>query len=140
MRAARTALGKSQLEIAELAGVKDRETISQYESGLIVDIAPDVIPRLAMALGMPPQRLSRSPWGARDEGADLKVSSVARSIAYSFDKYPLAIQNQIRDTITKYELMVKQYGREAADALFGPSPVQEPTKAVHQPVRRQNQR
>jgi transcriptional regulator with XRE-family HTH domain len=133
MRAARTALGKSQAEIAELAGVKDRETISQYESGLIVDIAPDVIPRLAMALGMPPQRLSRSPWGARDEGADLKVSNVARQIAYSFDRYPLAIQNQIRDTIAKYEHMVKQHGKDAADALFGPSPTQEPAK---QPLRR----
>lgn len=139
MRAARAALGKSQAEIAELAGVKDRETISQYESGLIVDIAPDVIPRLAMALGMPPQRLSRTPWGARDEGAELKVSSVARQIAYSFDRYPLAIQNQIRETIAKYEFMVKQHGQGAADALFGPSAVQEPTKGVHQPVRRQRQ-
>lgn len=138
MRAARTALGKSQAEIAELAGIKDRETISQYESGLIADIAPDVIPRLAMALGMPPQRLSRTPWGARDEAADLKISSVARSIAYSFDKYPLAIQNQIRETIARYEQMVKQHGKEAADALFGPPPVQEPAKTVQQP-RRQRQ-
>jgi transcriptional regulator with XRE-family HTH domain len=137
MRTARAALGKSQAEIAELAGVKDRETISQYESGLIADIDPAVIPRLAMALGMPPQRLSRTPWGARDEGAELKVSNVARQIAYSFDRYPLAIQNQIRETIAKYELMVKQYGKEAADALFGPTPSQEPAKTV--PMRRQRQ-
>lgn len=137
MRAARTALGKSQAEIAELAGIKDRETISQYESGLIADIAPDVIPRLAMALGMPAQRLSRTPWGAKDEAADLKVSPVARSIAYSFDKYPLAIQNQIRETIAKYELMVKQHGKQAADALFGPAPVQESAKTV--PMKRQHQ-
>lgn len=137
MRAARKALGKSQAAIAELAGVKDRETISQYESGLIVDIDPPVIPRLAMALGMPPQRLSRTPWGAKDEAADLKVSTVARSIAYSFDRYPLAVQNQIRETIAKYEHIVKQNGKEAADALFGPAPIQEPPTV---PVRRQNQR
>lgn len=119
MRAARVALGKSQAEIAELAGVKDRETISQYESGIIADIDPAVIPKLAMALGLPAQRLSRTPWGARDEAADLRVSNVARQIAYTFDQYPLAIQNQIRETIAKYETMVKQHGKDAVDALLG---------------------
>lgn len=121
MRSARMALKKSQAQIAELAGVKDRETISQYESGVIADIDQAVIPRLAMALGLPAQRLSRTPWGARDEASDLRISSVARQIAYSFDQYPLAIQNQIRETITRYETLVKQHGKAAADALFGPA-------------------
>jgi transcriptional regulator with XRE-family HTH domain len=138
MRAARVALGKSQAEIAELAGVRDRETISQYESGLIADIDSGVIPKLATALGMPPQQLSRTPWDARDEAADLRVSSVARQIAYSFDRYPLAIQNQIREAIARYEIMVKQHGKEAADALFGPPP--SPQKAEPPPLKRQAQR
>lgn len=136
MRAARVSLGKSQAEIAELAGVKDRETISQYESGLIADIDPAVIPKLAAALGVPAQQLSRTPWDARDEAADLKVSSVARQIAYSFDRYPLAIQNQIREAIARYEIMVKQHGKEAADALFGPPPSPH-KKAEPPPLKRQ---
>lgn len=140
MRAARVALGKSQAEIAELAGVKDRETISQYESGLIADIDPAVIPKLAAALGMPPQQLSRTPWDARDEAADLRVSSVARQLAYSFDRYPLAIQNQIREAIARYEIMVRQHGKEAADALFGPPPSPHKKAEPPPPLKRQANR
>lgn len=140
MKAARLALGKSQAEIAELAGVKDRETISQYESGIIADIDPAVIPKLAMALGLPAQRLSRTPWSARDEAADLKISNVARQIAYSFDQYPLAIQNQIRETIAKYESMVRLHGKNAVDTILGstaPALHVVPEKAEPKPPKRQ---
>lgn len=120
MKEARRALGKSQAEIASLAGIKDRETISQYESGLIEDIDASLIPKLATALGMPPQQLSRTPWNNRDEGLDLRVSTVARQIAYNFDEYPLIIQNQIRETIAKYESLVKQHGKAAVDRMYEP--------------------
>lgn len=107
MRAARAELGLSQAKVAAYAGVKDRETIAQYESGLIADIDPSVIPKLAIALGMSPQQLSRLPWNGRDDAADLRVSAVAKQIAYQFDHYPLPLQNQIRAAIAAYEAMSK---------------------------------
>lgn len=121
MKAARLALGQSQSRIATLAGVNDRETIAQYESGLIENIDPKTIPKLAMALGMHPQQLSRTQWKAKDEASDLRVSSVARQIAYNFDDYPLILQNHIRQTIARYEELVSLHGKEAADAMLTPS-------------------
>lgn len=122
MKAARLALGLTQARVAELAGIKDRESISQYESGLIKDIDPNEIPRLAIALGMPPQQLSRVPWKGKDGVEDLRVSAVARQIAYQFDAYPLALQNQIRSAIAAYDAMVKAHGKGVVDAMFTPSP------------------
>lgn len=123
MKAARVALGLTQARVAELAGIKDRESISQYESGLIKDIAPNEIPRLAIALGMPPQQLSRVPWKGKDDVEDLRVSAVARQIAYQFDAYPLALQNQIRSAIAVYDAMVKAHGKGVVDVMFTPPPV-----------------
>lgn len=120
MKEARSALGLSQAKVAELAGIKDRETIAQYESGLIVDIDPGVIPKLAVAVGMPPQQLSRLPWKGDDEAEDLKVSAVARQIAYRFDDYPIALQNHIRSAIASYDALVKAHGKAAVDAMYTP--------------------
>lgn len=128
MRSARQRLGKTQQEIANLIGMDDRETISQYESGTIKDIDPAYIPKLSLALGMPAQQLSRTAWSARDEAADLKISTVARQLAYNFDKLPLAVQNQIRDAVANYERLVKAHGKEAADTLLTPQIAAEPHK------------
>lgn len=121
MATARHRLGMSQAKVAELAGVNDRETISQYEHGVIEDIDMSIIPKLARVLGMPAQELSRTQWEGRDEAADLKVSNVARQLAYNFDHYPLIVQNQIREAVAQYQNLVKKHGKEAADALFSPA-------------------
>ena len=120
MKAARQALGLSQARVAEYAGIKDRETIAQYESGLIADIAPAAIPALSRALGLSPQQLSRAPWGARDDAGDLRVSPVAKQLAYRFDDYPLVLQNQIRAAIASYEALVKSHGKAQVDAMYTP--------------------
>lgn len=119
MKAARQALGLSQAKVARLAGIKDRETISQYESGKIADIDSAVIPALSKALGMPVAALARDPINVRDEGADLRVGPVARQIAYNWDDFPLGLQNAIRHQIANYETAVAQMGKEAASALYG---------------------
>jgi transcriptional regulator with XRE-family HTH domain len=120
MKAARKKLRLSQGEVARLAGINDRETISQYESGQIKDIDPAVIPLLAVALGLSPQQLSRGPWKAKDDAADLHVSPVAKKLAYSFDRYPLILQNEIRETIARYETLIKTHGEDAVQALLSP--------------------
>lgn len=125
MRTARESLGKSQQEIAGLVGVT-REAISQAETGITKDIDSKLIPKLAMALGMHPQQLSRAAWKAKDEAADLHVSTVARQIAYGFDHYPLAIQNDIRQAIARYEAAVKDWGKDVADAMFTPPGAMQP--------------
>lgn len=134
MKAARSALGKSQLQIAEIVGVT-REAISQFESGLIEEIDTKLIPKLAMALGMPAQQLSRI-WKGKDESESLRVSPVARQIAMSFDAYPLMIQNEIRQAVSKYEALVKQYGKEAADTMYTPVEGRPPPTKVESKRRR----
>lgn len=131
MKAARERLRKSQPEIAKLVGVT-REAISQYEKGVIKDIPVATIPKLAKALGMHPHQLSRHEWKAVDEALDLRVSTVARQIAYAFDDYPLFLQNQIREAIARYEALVREHGREKVEALYGPIPAPPPrSKVVH---------
>lgn len=139
MKAARTALGLPQAKVAELAGIKDRETIAQYESGLIADIDPSAIPKLAVALGMPPQQLSREPWKGDDEAEDLKVSAVARQIAYRFDGYPIALQNHIRSAIASYDALVKAHGKAAVDAMYTP-PFAAPPTVTPKQVEAENKR
>jgi transcriptional regulator with XRE-family HTH domain len=118
MKAARLTLGHSQQKIADLADIADRETISQYESGAILDIDPAVIPRLAKALGIAAQALSRTPLEVHDEGASLKVSPVARSIALNWDGYPQILQNHIRHLLASYDKVAKEFGPEAATAMY----------------------
>lgn len=112
MKKAREDLGYSQQAVADLCEIKDRETISQYESGLIKEIDAPQVPRLSIALGLPISDLSRIITEARDEGADLRVSTVARSLAYNFDRLPLMLQTQIRQLINVYESSVTHASKE----------------------------
>lgn len=108
MRQARERLGYSQEEVAKFIELPNgynptRESISQYESGSIKEIDPILVPQFVRVLGLNVSEISRVVTGVKDEGADLMVSSVARSIAYKFDRFPLFLQMQIRQFINIYE-------------------------------------
>lgn len=108
MRDARERLGYSQEQVAKLIDLTDgehltRESISQYESGSIKEIDPPLVRQFSVVLGMPISEISRLVTEARDEGADLRVSTIARSIAYKFDRFPPVLQMQIRQFISVYE-------------------------------------
>lgn len=109
MRDARKTLGYSQEDVAKLLELPDdrrpsRESISQYESGDIKEIDPPLVPQFARILGLTLSDLSRIVTNSKDDGADLRISTLARSIAYKFDRFPEMLQMQIRQVISVYEI------------------------------------
>lgn len=113
IKALREAKEKSQQGFAALIGVKDRETVSLYESGRIKEIDLGVVRQLIL-LGMDPRDLMEEPSILEMPETLTDIKPEARHIANSWAGLPAPLKSYLSSHIEIWEAMKKEHPTLAA--------------------------